>query len=533
VRGLTRRFESTTALDGVDLTVEEGEIHALLGPNGAGKTTLLRTLSGLVAPTEGSVVVPSAEVTAGSRALHGRVGLVPSGDLTLYLRISGLENLVFFARLQGLRKRAAVARAHEVLEAVGLGDTGRHRVGTYSHGSRSDSRSRVLGGERRPALLPSAQGVAPLEALEAVILPALRRPPCLVSFSGGRDSSAVLAVATSLAGRHGLPAPIPATNRFAGAPASEEAEWQERVIAHLRLGEWLRLEFTDELDVVGPYARGALQRHGLLWPCNAHFHLPLLEAAAGGALLTGVGGDQLFAAACPPRAYSLLAGRARPRPRDVLTLGLAVAPRPLRRAVHARRGQVPFGWLRPRARRALIRALADEEAREPLSPTARLRFWHGLRSLRMGTAALATLASDHNVLVAYPLAAPEVAGAVARAAPRGFAARTAGMRAVFDDILPEAVIARATKASFDEAFFHRHSRAFAATWDGAGVPARIVDPAALAREWRSPAPTPQSMTLLQAAWLARERSGRDPAQQDVDGLLERAKVVRAAKPQDR
>jgi ABC-2 type transport system ATP-binding protein len=134
VRGLTRRFESTTALDGVDLTVEEGEIHALLGPNGAGKTTLLRMLSGLVAPTEGSVVVPSAEVTAGSRALHGRVGLVPSGDLTLYLRISGLENLVFFARLQGLRKRAAVARAHEVLEAVGLGDTGRHRVGTYSHG---------------------------------------------------------------------------------------------------------------------------------------------------------------------------------------------------------------------------------------------------------------------------------------------------------------------------------------------------------------------------------------------------------------
>jgi asparagine synthetase B (glutamine-hydrolysing) len=264
----------------------------------------------------------------------------------------------------------------------------------------------VLGGDRRPASLPSAPQVTPLAAVEAAILPALRRPPCLVSFSGGRDSSAVLAVAASLARRHNLPAPIPATNRFADAPATQEADWQDRVIAHLRLAEWVRLELTDDLDVVGPYARRALRRHGLLWPCNAHFHLPLLEAAAGGALLTGVGGDELFAAACPPRAYSLLAGRARPRPRDVLTLGLAVAPRPLRRAVHARRTRVPFGWMQPQARRVLERAIADEEAREPLSPAARLRFWHGLRSLRIGTAALATLAGDHDVLVAHPLAPP-------------------------------------------------------------------------------------------------------------------------------
>jgi hypothetical protein len=392
----------------------------------------------------------------------------------------------------------------------------------------------VLGGDRRPARLPSASPrVTPPEAVEAAMLAALRRPPCLVSFSGGRDSSAVLAVATSLARRHGLPAPIPATNRFADAPATEEGEWQERVITHLGLREWVRLQFTDELDVVGPYARRALGRHGLLWPCNAHFHLPLLEAAAGGALLTGVGGDELFAAACPPRAYSLLAGRARPRPRDVLTLGLAVAPRPLRRAVHVRRSRVPFGWLRPESRRALARAIADEEAREPLSPAARLRFWQGLRSLRIGTAALATLASDHDVRLAHPLAAPEVAAAVARAAPHGLAGRTAGMRAVFDGILPEAILARATKASFDEAFFHRHSRAFAATWDGAGVPARIVDPTVLAREWRSPAPTPQSMTLLQAAWLARERSGRERAQEEIGGLLERAPIARAAQPHER
>jgi ABC-2 type transport system ATP-binding protein len=134
VRGLRRRFDRHTALDGVDFTVQLGEIHALLGPNGAGKTTLLRTISGLVSPTEGSVAVLGLEVTLRNRALQGRVGLVPSGDRTFYLRLSGLENLVFFARLHGMRRRAAVARAHEVLDAVGLSEPARRRVGTYSHG---------------------------------------------------------------------------------------------------------------------------------------------------------------------------------------------------------------------------------------------------------------------------------------------------------------------------------------------------------------------------------------------------------------
>jgi hypothetical protein len=65
----------------------------------------------------------------------------------------------------------------------------------------------------------------PAEAIEAVLRPALERAPCLVSFSGGRDSSAVLASATDLARREGLPLPIPATNRFPDAPGSDEAVW--------------------------------------------------------------------------------------------------------------------------------------------------------------------------------------------------------------------------------------------------------------------------------------------------------------------
>ena len=134
VRELSRRFESKLALDRVSLRVEHGEIHALLGPNGAGKTTLLRILAGLLTPSGGEVYVNGIPTGRSPRALRALIGLVPSGDRSFYLRISGLENLAFFARLQGFSKRAAFAKAEETLAAVGLADAGRTRVGLYSHG---------------------------------------------------------------------------------------------------------------------------------------------------------------------------------------------------------------------------------------------------------------------------------------------------------------------------------------------------------------------------------------------------------------
>ena len=143
-------------------------------------------------------------------------------------------------------------------------------------------------------------GVGAREALEAAMLPALRRSPCLVSFSGGRDSSTVLAAATALARREGLPDPVPATLRAPGAARADETEWQERVVAHVGIADWERIEVHDELDALGPYATRVLRRHGLLWPFNIHFHLPLLDRARGGSLLTGVGGDELFSAAAHP-----------------------------------------------------------------------------------------------------------------------------------------------------------------------------------------------------------------------------------------
>jgi ABC-type multidrug transport system ATPase subunit len=133
-RQVVRRFGEVVALDGVSLTVRAGEIHGLLGPNGAGKTTLMRILTGLVEADAGEVSIAGCDPAQNTRALRTRIGLVPSGDRSLYLRLSGLENLLFFARLQGLRRRAALLRAAKAIEAVGLTDAARTPVGVYSHG---------------------------------------------------------------------------------------------------------------------------------------------------------------------------------------------------------------------------------------------------------------------------------------------------------------------------------------------------------------------------------------------------------------
>jgi ABC-2 type transport system ATP-binding protein len=134
VRDVRRRFGERWALDGVSLELPARSVHALLGRNGAGKTTLLRILTGLVAPSGGIARIGGLDVTGSPRAIRRSIGLVPSGDRTFYLRLTGLENLVFFARLRGFRLRESRRRARLALAQVGLEDAAAQTVGTYSHG---------------------------------------------------------------------------------------------------------------------------------------------------------------------------------------------------------------------------------------------------------------------------------------------------------------------------------------------------------------------------------------------------------------
>ena len=133
-RGIWRDFGARSVLRGVSLSAGAGEIHALLGPNGAGKTTLLRILTGLIEPTRGHVLVDGVPPRPTQKDASARVGFVSSSDRSFYLRISGLENLVFFARLHGMSRREALVRGRELLEQVGLDGAGRQRAYEYSHG---------------------------------------------------------------------------------------------------------------------------------------------------------------------------------------------------------------------------------------------------------------------------------------------------------------------------------------------------------------------------------------------------------------
>jgi ABC-2 type transport system ATP-binding protein len=133
-RGVSRSFDGNRVLNDVSLSVEPGQIRALLGPNGAGKTTLLRILSGLTMPETGSVRVTGLDPVEQARVTRRRLGLVPSGDRTFYMRLSGLENLIFFGRLHGMHRRRAVERAREVLALVDLEHAARRQVQKYSHG---------------------------------------------------------------------------------------------------------------------------------------------------------------------------------------------------------------------------------------------------------------------------------------------------------------------------------------------------------------------------------------------------------------
>jgi ABC-2 type transport system ATP-binding protein len=131
VRGLCKTYGGLVAVDGVDLSVEPGDVFGYLGPNGAGKTTSLRMMLGLIAPSAGSVRLFGRDPQASVKALEGVAGFVEAPSFYPYL--NGRANLDLFAALDG---NGAEGRIEEALEIVGLSDRAQDRVGTYSHGMR-------------------------------------------------------------------------------------------------------------------------------------------------------------------------------------------------------------------------------------------------------------------------------------------------------------------------------------------------------------------------------------------------------------
>lgn len=131
-----KRREELTAVNAVTLQVREGELFGLLGPNGAGKTTLIKMLCTLILPTEGRATVCGRDVAAEAAAVRQSIGLVDCQERSFFWRLSGRQNLEFFAALHGLRGAEADARIDQVLSLMGLEDHADRRFMGYSSGMR-------------------------------------------------------------------------------------------------------------------------------------------------------------------------------------------------------------------------------------------------------------------------------------------------------------------------------------------------------------------------------------------------------------
>ncbi len=128
--------KTVTALDEVSFSVKKGEIFGLLGPNGAGKTTTIKTICTLIQPTSGEVYVNGHDVEKDSQRARQDLGVMLTGDRTLYWKLTGRENLEYFSALYHMDRKHAKERIHELLKLVGLEERQDTLVENYSTGMR-------------------------------------------------------------------------------------------------------------------------------------------------------------------------------------------------------------------------------------------------------------------------------------------------------------------------------------------------------------------------------------------------------------
>ncbi len=131
---IRRKTKEVVALERVDFAVGEGELFGLVGPNGAGKTTTVKILTTLLTPTEGEARVLGYDVASDPQRVRPQIGFVFGGERGLYWRLSGYDNLVYFANLYLIPPQVQKIRIPLVLERVGLRGRESERVQGYSRG---------------------------------------------------------------------------------------------------------------------------------------------------------------------------------------------------------------------------------------------------------------------------------------------------------------------------------------------------------------------------------------------------------------
>jgi len=131
---IKRSIKEVVAVEDISFDIKSGELFGLLGPNGAGKTTTVKMLVTLLIPTKGSASILGYDVVKDAQEVRKHIGFIFGGERGLYWRLSGIDNLRYFASLYGVEPDVSKKRIPFLLEMVGLKDRGNERVEGYSRG---------------------------------------------------------------------------------------------------------------------------------------------------------------------------------------------------------------------------------------------------------------------------------------------------------------------------------------------------------------------------------------------------------------
>ncbi len=349
----------------------------------------------------------------------------------------------------------------------------------------------------------SATPRAPLDSLRSAIARVVSERT-FVEFSGGLDSSLVLAATVDVCRERGLPAPIPVTVRYPSAPETDESPYQQAMIDHLGLREHLIIEATDEFDLLGPAARQYLRSNGASCaariPTRGHLYAHLEH---GSVLLSGEGGDEAFRSAplAPLRFVGTALATRRHRHGAIGWIGRTIRDLelPSRRLL---RGAPD--WLTPAAREQLSPAYRGTFGGRGRTMASSHRAYRSRRSLIAVIDELTTQAAGHGVTYAAPLLDLTFLAELTASTPnRDFVERNYYFHQHFASVLPRAILDRTTKVTFGRPIFGPDTAAFAASWNGVGLPDDLVQPELVRRAWQHTRDG-RSALMLQHAWMVSE-----------------------------